>query len=132
MTEILLALLILVFAPQITWIFTWSKESAAIVDELILFLRIIWLMLPTVAFGMLSSALFQGVGKGLNALAMTVIRTLVFTVPLAWLLGVYLNEGLQGVWRGMMIAGLAYIPVAFGWAILFLRKLTRTDDGLRH
>lgn len=131
-TEILMALIIFVFAPQITWIFTWSKESAAIVDELIQFLRIIWLMLPTVAFGMLSSAMFQGVGKGLNALAMTLIRTLGFTVPLAWLLSVYLHEGLQGVWWGMVIAGMAYIPVAFGWAILYLRKITRTDNEIQH
>jgi len=127
LTEIVLALVIFLFASQITWIFTWSKESARIVSDLILFLRILWLLLPTVAFGMLSSAMFQGVGKGLNALMMTLIRTLVFTVPFAWFLGIYLDWGLPGIWIGMVAAGIAYIPIAFGWAILYIRKLGRAE-----
>ena len=127
LTEIVLALVIFLFAPQITWIFTWSKESARIVSDLVLFLRILWLLLPTVAFGMLSSAMFQGVGKGLNALIMTLIRTLVFTVPFAWFLGIYLDWGLPGIWIGMVAAGIAYIPIAFGWAILYIRKLGRSE-----
>lgn len=126
LAEIVLALVILIFAPQITWIFTWSKASARIVNDLILFLRICWLLLPTVAFGMLSSALFQGVGKGFYALIMTLIRTLVFTVPFAWFLGVYMGWDLRGVWIGMVAAGMAYIPIAFGWAILYIRKLKRS------
>ena len=127
LAEIVLALIILIFAPQITWIFTWSKASARIVGDLSLFLRICWLILPTVAFGMLSSALFQGVGKGFDALVMTLIRTLVFTVPFAWFLGIYLGWGLRGVWIGMAAASLAYIPVAFGWAYLYLQKLLASE-----
>lgn len=123
LAEIALALVILIFAAKITWIFTWSKSTTRIVGDLVLFLRICWLLLPTVAFGMLSSALFQGVGKGFYALIMTLIRTLVFTVPFAWILGVYLGWGLRGVWIGMVAAGIAYIPIAFGWAILYIRKL---------
>ncbi len=123
LAEIVPALVILIFAPRITWIFTWSKATARIVCDLVLFLRISWLYLPTVAFGMLSSALFQGVGKGFDALAMTLIRTLVFTVPFAWFLGIVMGWGLRGVWIGMVAAGMAYIPIAFGWAILYIRKL---------
>jgi len=126
LAEIVLALIILIFAPQITWIFTWSKATTRIVGDLVLFLRICWLLLPTVAFGMLSSALFQGVGKGFYALIMTLVRTLVFTVPFAWFLGVYMGWELRGVWIGMVAAGMAYIPIAFGWAILYIHKLKRS------
>lgn len=124
--ESVLALLTFIFAAQITWIFTWSKESSRIISDLTLFLQVIWLLLPTVAFGMLSSAMFQGVGKGLNALIITLIRTLVFTVPFAWFLGIYLDWGLVGIWIGMVAAGIAYIPIGFGWAILYVRKLGRS------
>jgi len=125
LTEGVLALTVFIFAPHITWIFTWSEESARITGDLILFLRILWLLLPTVAFGMLSSAMFQGVGKGLYALIMTLIRTLVFTVPFAWILGIHMHWGLRGVWIGMVAAGICYIPIAFGWAISYIRKLER-------
>jgi Na+-driven multidrug efflux pump len=123
LVEGFLALLTLIFATQITWIFTWSAASAGIIDDLILFLRVVWIFFPTVAFGMLSSAMFQGAGKGLNALIMTLVRTLVFTVPFAWFFAVFLHKGLLGVWIGMAVAGVAYVPIAFGWATWYLRKL---------
>jgi putative MATE family efflux protein len=121
--ELVLSLIVMIFAPQITWIFTWSKESDLLVPELIGFLRILWLLLPTVPFGMLTSGLFQGTGKGVFALICTLIRTIVFTVPFAWLLGVYFDWGLRGIWIGMAAAGVAYIPVVFGWGMFYLRRL---------
>jgi len=123
MIETGIALVTLLFASPITWIFTWSGESARLADDLRLFLRMIWVFYPGVAFGMLSGAMFQGAGKGLNALIMTLIRTLVFNVPFAWFFGVYLDRGLKGVWIGMILASLAYIPIAFGWAYSYLQRL---------
>ena len=41
LVEGFLALLTLIFATQITWIFTWSVATAGIIDDLILFLRVI-------------------------------------------------------------------------------------------
>jgi putative MATE family efflux protein len=121
--ELALAALVIAFAHQITWIFTWSKESELLVPELVKFLRILWLLLPTVPFGMLSAGLFQGTGKGIFALSATLIRTILFTVPFAWFLGVHLRWGLPGVWFGMAAAALAYIPIVFGWASSYLRRL---------
>jgi len=123
LVEGFLALVTFIFATQITWIFTWSQATAGIIDDLILFLRVTPIFFPTVAFGMLSSAMFQGAGKGLNALIMTLVRTLVFTVPFAWFFAVFLDKGLLGVWIGMVVSGVAYVPIAFGWASWYLYKL---------
>jgi len=59
---------------------------------------------------------------------MTLIRTLVFTVPFAWFFGVFLDGGLLGVWTGMVVAGLAFIPIAFGWATSCMRGLTKREE----
>ena len=126
LVESVLALLTFIFASQITWIFTWSEDTVRIIDDLTQFLRVVWILFPTVAFGMLSSALFQGAGKGLYALIMTLIRTLVFTVPSVWFFGIVLNGGLLGVWKGFVVSGLIYVPLAFGWASSYLRKLKRS------
>ena len=123
--ELVLAVAVFVLAPQITWIFTWSEESRAMVPELIGFLRILWIILPTAPFGMLSSGMFQGTGRGMFALSATLIRTILFTVPFAWFLGIHLGWGLRGVWIGMAVAALAYIPIVFGWASLYLGNLQR-------
>jgi putative MATE family efflux protein len=127
--EILLAILVFVFAAQITGAFTWSKESARIIDDLILFLRVVSIFFPSVAFGMLTASMFQGTGKGLYALGLTLIRTLVFTVPFAWLFGIFLDKGLLGVWIGMGVSGFAYIPIALVWAAWYLRRLNK-DGGI--
>jgi len=123
LVELVLAVLVILFARQITWIFTWSEESDLLVPDLVKFLRILWVLLPTAPFGMLSSGLFQGTGKGLFALGATLIRTIVFTVPFAWFMGIHLGWGLEGVWIGMAAAGLAYIPVVFGWACRYLKTI---------
>jgi putative MATE family efflux protein len=128
LVESVLALLTFLFASQITWIFTWSEETVRIIDDLTQFLRVVWILFPTVAFGMLSSALFQGVGKGLYALIMTLIRTLLFTVPFAWFFGIFLDGGLLGVWKGLVASGLIYVPIAFGCASWYLRKLKRAAE----
>jgi putative MATE family efflux protein len=125
LVELVLAVLVIAFAPQITWVFTWSEESKMLVPELVKFLRILWIVLPTAPIGMISSGLFQGTGKGIFALGATMIRTIVFTVPFAWILGIHLNQGLHGVWIGMAAAGLAYMPVVFTWANLYLKRLIR-------
>jgi Na+-driven multidrug efflux pump len=119
------ALLMVLFASQITWIFTWSSDSERIVNDLIVCLRILWVLLPAAAFGMLSAAMFQGVGKGLYALMTTLLRTLVLNVPLAWFFGIQLDMGLRGVWIGMATAGLMTVPIAFGWAMLLIKMLER-------
>ena len=121
--ELIFTVIVVALAPEITWVFTWSKESRILVPELVKFLRILWVILPTAPFGMISSGLFQGTGKGMYALSATFIRTILFTVPFAWFFGVHLEEGLHGVWICMAAAGLAYIPVVFGWAWLYLKRL---------
>jgi len=57
-----------VFAPWITLLFTHSQNSARIANDLTTFLKIITLFYPFATFGMFSSAMFQGIGKGMNSL----------------------------------------------------------------
>jgi putative MATE family efflux protein len=123
LVESALAVLTFLFASQITWVFTWSEETARIIGDLTQLLRVVWIFFPTVAVGMLSTAMFQGAGKGLTALIMTILRTLVFTVPCVWFFGIVLEGGLLGVWNGLVVSGLIYVPIAFGWSTSYLRKL---------
>jgi MATE family, multidrug efflux pump len=128
--EGVLALLTLALAPWIVRAFTWSDDTARLTNDLIDFLRIIWVLYPAVAFGMLSSAMFQGVGKGGTALALTLVRTVAFNVPLAWLFGIVLDGGLIGIWTGMVVANVVYAPIAFCWAMRFIRRYARSPAPL--
>ena len=130
LVECVLAMLTFLLASQITWIFTWSEDTARIMADLTQFLRVVSILFPTVAFGMISSAMFQGAGKGMTALIMTILRTLVFTVPFVWFFGLVLEGGLLGVWNGLVASGWIYVPIAFGWSISYLRKLKGAQEAV--
>jgi putative MATE family efflux protein len=98
--ELVIAAVIFIGAPIIHIPFTWGEGSARLTDDLIMFMRIMVFFFPAIAFGMLSSSMFQGIGKGMNALVVTILRTLIFILPFAFLYGVVLDWGLNGVWIG--------------------------------
>ncbi len=115
-----------IFAPQITTVFTYGEDAEKIEDDLLVFLQIICLFYPGVAFGMFSSAMFQGTGKGINALIVTVIRTILLAPPLGFLFAVYFDLNLIGIWSGLVIANILGSMIAFIWAILYIKGLKNT------
>jgi putative MATE family efflux protein len=125
---ILVAIVTFLLAPQITAVFTQAEEAAHIADDLILFLQIICLFYPGVAFGMFSSAMFQGTGKGMNALAVTIFRTILLAPPLGLLFAFYFNIQLPGVWIGLVTANLIGSTVAFLWARSYINGLKITFE----
>lgn len=121
--ELPLLALTWVFAPQIIQVFTWAEETARIADELVEFLRITCLFYPAVSMGVFSGAMFQGVGRGLNALVVTLLRTVVLMPPLAWLFAFPLGMGLPGVWWGLVAANWIGPLVTYLWARAHIRTL---------
>ena len=125
MIEIVVALLIFVFASQIAAIFTQAESAAHLAPDITIFFQISWLFLPGVALGMLSGAMFQGAGKGMNALILTLFRTVLLTPVLAWGLAVHFGMGLEGVWWGLVIANVAGSIVSYTWARIYINGLKR-------
>jgi putative MATE family efflux protein len=114
--EAVMAIFTVVFAQQITTIFTQAEGTAFIEKELPTYFTIVAIFYPGVAFGMMSSSMFQGAGKGSYALIVTIVRTLVLGTPLAAVFALNLNMGLTGVWWGMVIGNLCGSMIAFIWA----------------
>jgi len=124
--ETAIAIATFIFAPVITLAFTTSPDMAHLGDEITTFLRIICIYYPATAFGMLSSSLFQGVGKGLYSLIVTILRTIILIIPLAWLFGVILGWGLPGAWWGLVIANIIGSAITFIWAKIYINNLLKS------
>ena len=120
--ETALALFTFAFAPQIAAVFTQSEAAAHIAEDLEMFLRILCIFYPTVAFGMLSSSFFQGAGKGVNALIATILRTIVMTPFFAALFAFTLNMGEIGIWWGLITGNGIGAMITFVWAKIFLNS----------
>ena len=123
--EVAIALSIFFLAPMITLLFTLAEASAYLTNDIIIFLRIVSIFFPGIAFGMLSSSMFQGTGKGTNALIVTIFRSIILTPPLVWLFSITLGMGLPGAWWGLVTANLTGSAAAFIWAKIYIKNLQK-------
>jgi len=120
---------ILIFARQISFIFTYSKGAAQIADDLAGAFRTLALFLPTVPLGMLTSSMFQGIGRGENSLAVTILRTLVMQVIFSYLFGVSFGFGINGVWWGIVLGNVAASLITFAWGNYTIATLKFSKGG---
>jgi putative MATE family efflux protein len=113
-----IGLLMCAFAPQVMGIFT---DAEVVIRAGTLPLRVVSLMGPVVAIGMiLTQALF---GAGETRFVMVVEMALHFgcLVPLAWLFGLTLDLGLLGIWSAAAVYAIllaTFMTVKFaggGW-----------------
>jgi putative MATE family efflux protein len=121
--ELAVAALTFILAPQIAGLFTMTEEAIRIRFDLIIFIRTMCIYYPSTAFGMLSSAMFQGTGKGLYSLIVTLIRTIILAAPLAYIFAVFLNMNLSGIWWGIVAGNVTASVIAFAWGRLFIHRL---------
>lgn len=129
--EVVVGIAVFFLAPQITAVFTRAEGASRIASDLVVFLRITCFFYPATAFGMFSSSVFQGVGKGINALIVTIIRTVLLTLLFAVLFAFTLKMGFLGVWFGIVMGNTIGAAVAFLWAKSYIRSLittTREDE----
>ena len=128
--EAVIALFVFFFAPTITVLFTLAETSAHLAPDIIIFLRIACIFFPGIAFGMLSSSMFQGTGHGMNALIVTIFRSIILTLPFAWFLSITLDMGLPGAWWGLVAANLIGSAAAFIWAKIYIKKLQKPPNPI--
>ena len=121
--EVFVSSIVFIFAPQIASVFTQSAEGIRILKDLTSFLRITAFFYPFVAFGMFSSAMFQGTGKGVNSLIVTLFRTLILTVPFSYLFAIFFKMGLNGAWWGLVVGNILGSLIAYIWAKVYVKGL---------
>ena len=123
LTEILIAFLIFILAPFITLLFTTGEGLPGLRSDIESFIKISCFFYPGAALGIVSSAMFQGAGKGLYSLIATLLRTIILSPILAIIFCCVFSMGLTGVWWGLVVANLIGSIVSFSWANLFIRNL---------
>jgi len=124
--EVVVGVAVFFLAPHITALFTRAQGASRIASDLIVFLRIMCFFYPATAFGMFSSSIFQGMGKGINALIVTIIRTVLLTLLFIALFAFILEMGLMGVWFGIVTGNTIGAVLAFLWAKSYIRRLSPT------
>ena len=122
------AILTNVVAPDLASIFASSGTSARIAPELTSFLQWIVIYYPTMAVGVASTYVFQGLGKGITAMFQTIMRETGFTILFAVILGVFLGYGVWGAWMGIVLGEIVSNNITMVWADWQIKKLININD----
>ncbi|MDY9922760.1 MATE family efflux transporter [Methanobacterium sp.] len=118
-------LIIYVFALNIASIFAYSSESAFMAPSIAAFLQVMCLFLIVVSLGIIASSIFQGMGKGLTSLILTVIREVLFISVFAYTFSIILGLGEHGVWWGIVIGSVFGNSIAYIWAWKYIDRLKK-------
>lgn len=115
------------FAADIASVFATSGSSARISAELTSFIAWIVIYYPTMAVGVPSTYVFQGIGKGITAMFQTIMRETGFTIFFAVLFSVVLNYGVWGAWMGIVLGEIVSNNLTGVWAYWQIKKLIESD-----
>lgn len=92
----------IIFAPQIIRLFDPSANEMVLAAGTSYF-RINTVALPIAAIAMVGNGVLRGAGDSKPGMFGTIIGRVVFTLPLAWLLGIYWGYGSSGVWIALTV-----------------------------
>ncbi|XRO75510.1 MATE family efflux transporter [Methanocaldococcus sp. 28A] len=123
--EIVIVALILLLAPVLSYLFTYTEVSMRLHEELVKALRIVSLYLLFTPFILTTSAMFQGIGKGEKSLIIAIFRSLVCHIGYAYLFAIILGLGMFGIYGGLVTGEFTSGIFAFLFGILTIKTLIK-------
>lgn len=127
---VVIAAVAMVAAPVLVHMFTYTGSTAELSEEMTRFVRIGCLFLPFSMVGILTSSVFQSVGKGLWSMCATSLRNFL-RVPLCYALAA--AGSLTLVWWGVTLGeviGTTVVAVAGVFALRFIRRQIESMNGV--
>ena len=120
--SIIIAVVMVLFSNQISLLFSYSASSSVMSPQIANALSVLSLFVLAIPHGMMSSMVFQGVGKGINSLILTLLRSLIFEGILAYLFAFVFGWGLVGIYAGVVLGCFVGGIVGYIWAKIFIKK----------
>jgi putative MATE family efflux protein len=127
--EIVIVALIMILAPVLAYLFTYTEVSRGIHEELVKALRIIPLYLLFSPFILATSAMFQGIGKGEKSLIISIFRSLICHISYAYVFAVILGLGMFGIYGGLVAGEFTAGIFAFLFGVLTVKALIKYKEG---
>ena len=120
--SIALGAIMFIFSNQIATVFSYTSASAAMAPQIATALSVLTLFVLAIPHGIMSSMMFQGVGKGTYSLLITLLRSLILESVFAYLFCFIFGWGLTGIYAGVVFGCFVGGTVGYIWAKFFIRK----------
>jgi len=123
--SIVLGAIMYIFSSPIATMFSYTEASAALSPQIATAISVLSLFVLAIPHGMMSSMMFQGVGKGTYSLLITLLRSLILETVFAYLFCFIFRWGLPGIYGGVVFGCFVGGTVGYIWAKFFIRKFTQ-------
>ncbi|WP_407414300.1 MATE family efflux transporter [Methanobrevibacter sp.] len=120
-----IAVLMVIFSPQLASVFAYSTASASLLPDISTAISILTLYLFVIPMGVMSSMMFQGVGKGLYSLLIGFMRFLLLGSIFSYLFGFVFGWGVTGIYAGSIFGCFVGGICAFIMAKSFIYKFKK-------
>lgn len=127
--SIIISIILFVFASEIAGIFAYTDSNPNLILGLTIFIQIMAIYTLQLPIGVMSSSIFQAIGKGIESFVMAVIRELIATITFIVIFILIFQWAEIAVWWGLAVGGLVGSIIAYIWAKLFIDKLKNTEDN---
>jgi len=87
-------------------------------------------MYPLMAFGATSGRLLQGLGHGVPALVISLVRVLIIGVPIAYVAVYVFGAPVEAVWASMLVGGICSNVISLVWVRQLLWKRDPTARAM--
>lgn len=120
--SIAIGIVMYVFSAQIAAVFSYTSASAGLAPEIATAISILTLFVLAIPHGIMSSMMFQGVGKGTYSLMITLLRSLILESVFAYVFCFILGWGVIGIYAGLLLGCFVGGLIGYVWAKLFICK----------
>lgn len=123
-----LVVLMVIFSPQLASIFAYSSASASLLPDIATAISVLSLYLFAIPLGIMSSMMFQGVGKGLYSLLIAFARFLLLGTLFSYLFGFVFGWGVVGIYAGAIFGCFVGGCIGFIMAKSFIHKFKKASN----
>ena len=120
--SIALGIVIYIFSPQIASMFAYTSASSTLAPQIAHAISVLTLFVLAIPHGIMSSMMFQGVGKGIYSLLITLLRSLILESVFAYIFCFIFGWGVVGIYAGVILGCFVGGTVGYIWAKVFIRK----------
>lgn len=123
--SICLGIIMYIFSPQIAALFSYTSASADLAPQIATATSILTLFVLAIPHGIMSSMTFQGVGKGIYSLIITLLRSLILESVFAYLFCFIFGWGVIGIYAGVVFGCFVGGTIGYIWAKLFISRFAK-------
>ncbi len=123
--SIALGAVMFILAPEIAAVFSYTEASAGMAPQIAHAISVLSLFVLAIPHGIMSSMVFQGVGKGINSLLITLLRSLILESVFAYLFCFIFGWGLSGIYAGVVFGCFVGGTVGYIWAKIFISRFKK-------